>query len=207
MNKLVLAFLAIVFLTSSRPMLLRGAEPPKVGDKAPDFALKTLDNRVVQLSDLTAKGKVVLIVLRGWPGYQCPICERQVEDFIAAASQFDAANAHLIMVYPGPAEDLKAHAREFLEMKGKQWPENFTYVLDPDYTMVSAYGLRWEAPRETAYPSTFILDQKGIVRFEKISHSHGNRSKAAEVLDRLKDLSAAIYQPFEPGADPVTSTP
>src|SRR5690348_11227839 len=56
------------------------AEPPKIGEKAPDFSLKTLDDKTVRLSDLTANGKVVLIVLRGWPGYQCPICERQVQD-------------------------------------------------------------------------------------------------------------------------------
>ena len=100
------------------------------------------------------------------------------------------------MVYPGPAEDLKAHAKEFLEMKGKQWPKDFTFVLDPDYTMVNAYGLRWDAPRETAYPSTFVLDKNGVVRFEKISHSHGGRAKAADVLEQLKDL-AAMNHPFQ----------
>ena len=47
----------------------QAAEPPRMGTEAPDFVLKTLDNQPVCLSDLTAEGKVVLVVLRGWPGY------------------------------------------------------------------------------------------------------------------------------------------
>ena len=50
-------------------LAVQAASPPKVGDKAPDFVLKTLDNQTVRLSDLTARNRVVLVVLRGWPGY------------------------------------------------------------------------------------------------------------------------------------------
>ena len=160
----------------------------KAGDKAPDFTLKALDDQMVRLGELTAKGKVVLVVLRGWPGYQCPICDRQVHDFIASEAGFAMAKAQLIFVYPGPANDLKAHAEEFKSWKGKQWPKEFLYVLDPDYTMVNAYGLRWDAPRETAYPSTFVLDKEGVIRFAKISHSHGDRTQAAEVLQVLQSV-------------------
>jgi len=165
------------------------AENPKVGEKAPDFSLKTLDDQNVRLSELTANGSVVLVVLRCWPGYQCPVCDRQVQDFISARSGFAEAKAQVVFVYPGPVEDLKAHAEEFKKWKGKEWPAEFLYVLDPDYTMVNAYGLRWDAPRETAYPSTFILNSKGIVRFVKISHSHGDRSKAADALAEVKKLA------------------
>lgn len=168
---------------------LSAAEIAKVGDKAPDFTLKTLDGQNVQFSKLTDKNDVVLVVLRGWPGYQCPICDRQVHDFIAAQKGFADAKAQLVFVYPGPADDLKAHAVEFKNWKGKQWPRDYLYVLDPDYTMVNAYGLRWDAPRETAYPSTFVVDKNGVVRFEKISHSHGDRSKATDVLSEVKKLS------------------
>ena len=165
---------------------LKAAEMPKVGDKAPDFTLKALGGESVQLSKLTSKGKVVLVMLRGWPGYQCPICDRQVHDFIRSKADFDAVGARLVFVYPGPAGGLTAHASEFKTMKGKEWPEVFLYLLDPDYSMVNAYGLRWDAPRETAYPSTFILDGKGTVTFTKVSKSHGGRATAAEVLAELK---------------------
>jgi thioredoxin-dependent peroxiredoxin len=171
----ILASLACALLATAR-----AAEPPKVGDKAPDFTLKTLDDHTVRLSESTAKRNVVLVLLRGWPGYQCPICDRQVRDFIDSASSFAEAKAQVVFVYPGPANDLKPHAQEFKEWKGKQWPKEFLYVLDPDYTLVNANNLRWDAPHETAYPSTFVLDRKGVVRSAKISHTHGGRATASE---------------------------
>jgi peroxiredoxin len=188
MKERVLRLLAASFMTCLLPFALAAADPPKVGAKAPDFALKTLDDQTVRLSDLTAKSRVVLIVLRGWPGYKCHICDLQVQDFIASAAGFAEANSRVIMVYPGPADDLKAHAKQFAEMKGKQWPKDFLYVMDPDYTMVNTYGLRWDAPRETAYPSTVVLDRKSVVRFAKISKSHGDRTKAADILKELKGV-------------------
>jgi peroxiredoxin len=133
---------ALLLLTCAWPLALPAAEIPKVGEKAPDFSLKTLDDQTVRLGELTAKGNVVLVVLRGWPGYQCMICDRQVQDFIRTKSDFAEAKARIVFVYPGPAADLKAHAAEFKQWKGKEWPAEFLYVLDPDYTMVNAYGLR-----------------------------------------------------------------
>jgi peroxiredoxin len=174
--------LALALLVCALSLTLHAA-PPKVGDKAPDFMLKTLDDHAVRLSDMTATGQVVLVVLRGWPGYQCPLCTRQVQDYIASASGFATAKARVVMVYPGPADDLNAHAAEFL--KNKQWPKEFVYVTDPSFTMVKAYGLRWDAPSETAYPSTFVIDGQGVVRFAKISRGHGDRTKAADILEEL----------------------
>ena len=188
-GQLARAFAGAVLLICALTFALGAAEIPKVGEKAPDFTLKTLDDQTVRLGELTAKGNVVLVVLRGWPGYQCPICDRQVQDFIRIKPDFADAKTQIVFVYPGPAADLKAHAEEFKKWKGKEWPAEFLYVLDPDYTMVSAYALRWDAPRETTYASTFVLDSKGTVRFAKTSRTHGDRTKAADVLAEVKKLS------------------
>lgn len=178
----------VAMALSAAPLL--SAQPPRVGDKAPDFALKALDGPTARLSELTARGDVVaLVVLRGWPGYQCPICNRQVQEFIASAPAFAEAKVQLVFVYPGPPPDLMAHAEEFKTWKGRQWPKHFLYVLDPDYGMVNTYGLRWDAPKETAYPSTFVIDRNGVVRFVKVSHGHGDRAKSADVLAEAKKIS------------------
>jgi len=166
-------------------MTARAAEPLKVGDAAPDFTLNTLDGKSVSLSTENAKQPVVLLVLRGWPGYQCPLCTLQVHDYVAQAEEL-SAKSRVIMVYPGPADELKAHAADFL--KNKDWPEKFLFVTDPDYAMTKSYDLRWEGKGETAYPSTFVIDSKGRIQFAKISKSHGGRTKPAEALKALAEI-------------------
>lgn len=160
------------------------AEPPNVGQKAPDFALNTPSGEPIQLSKQIGDSTVVLVVLRGFPGYQCPYCQKQVHDFIEHAADFAAKNTKVILVYPGPPANLDQHAKEFLTQQ-LGLPTNVVLVIDPGYVLTNRYDLRWDAPGETAYPSTFILDRKGLIISEKISHGHGDRTSASDVLARI----------------------
>ncbi len=160
------------------------ATPPAVGSMAPTFSLRTLDDRAVELKSLVADNPVVLLVLRGWPGYQCPLCTKQVHDFVTRAPEFKARGAKVVVVYPGPAEKLHARAEEFL--KDKSWPADFTFLVDPDYTFTNAYGLRWDAKNETAYPSTFVIARGGKIQFATVSKGHGGRVSATQALAELK---------------------
>jgi peroxiredoxin len=157
---------------------------PKVGDPALDFTLDTLDGEKAQLGQLLKQGPVVLIVLRGYPGYQCPVCNTQVGQFLANAKKFAAAKANVVLVYPGEAGGLKAHASEFI--RGRTLPENFYLALDPNFAFTVSYRLRWNKQGETSYPSTFVIDQSGNIRFAKTSTSHGGRASADEVLKALE---------------------
>jgi peroxiredoxin Q/BCP len=156
---------------------------PAVGDVATDFTLSSVDGEAVQLSALLKRGPVVLLVLRGYPGYQCPICNTQVGQFLGSSAKLKAAGANVVMVYPGPADGLKQHAGEFI--RGKTLPENFYFTLDPDYDFTNKYHLRWEKKNETAYPSTFVINPSGKIEFAKISMTHGGRASAEEVLKAL----------------------
>lgn len=158
----------------------------KVGDTAKDYEWESLDGQKITLSQLAADGPVVLVVLRGYPGYQCPICSRQVADLRQHAADFQRLGAKVVLVYPGPAAELKQRAEEFL--KGIALPEPLVLVTDPDYSFTSLYGLRWEAPRETSYPSTFVLDRNRVVKFAKISQTHGDRANTADVLAAVEEL-------------------
>ena len=60
-------------------------------------------------------------------------------------------------------------------------------VTDPDYAFINSYGLRWDEKNETAYPSTFVIGKDKIVRFAKISKTHGDRAKTADVLNALEE--------------------
>ena len=181
----------ILFLCSlliSAPALAQepamGLHVPATGAQAPNFTLLTPTGHPVSLASQTKIGTTVLVVLRGFPGYQCPYCVRQVHDFVEHAPDFAAKHVNVLLVYPGPPADLDQHAKEFLARQA-DLPQNIQLVTDPDYKMTNQYGLRWDAPHETAYPSTFILDGSGKILFEKISHSHGDRTTAEEVLEQI----------------------
>jgi len=180
------SFITAILLILSIPVFSTEESKVKMGDKALNFSLKTIQGDKVNLSDLYHENPVVLIVLRGWPGYQCPICSRQVGSLVAEADNFAKRGVTVLMVYPGPSEKLQEHAREFSEDFG--FPENFYFTIDPDYTMINKYGLRWDAPKETAYPSTYVIDKKGKVIFAKVSHSHGDRSTPEEIFEVLNTL-------------------
>ena len=181
-SRAILGF-AILALFVSLPPRTFAAPTPAVGQKAPDFTLATPEGVSIHFDDLTAKGNVVLILLRGYPGYQCPYCQKQVHDYVVNADKFASAGAQVLLVYPGPSAALDQRAREFL---GEQkLPANFHLVLDPDYAFTNLYGLRWDAPKETSYPSTFLVDRGGKIFFFKTSHSHGDRTTAADTLNEF----------------------
>jgi peroxiredoxin Q/BCP len=172
--------------------VLLGAAPvlpsnvPAVGDAARDFALATADGKTIRLSELTAQGPVVVVMLRGWVGYQCPLCTRQVAELAASARELSAAGAKVVLIYPGAPELVKDKAQEF--MAGRNLPEGFLYVTDPGLKVVNDWNLRWNAPNETVYPSTFVVDGQNKIRFAKISTTHGDRAPTAEVLKALAGL-------------------
>src|SRR5438270_10614672 len=97
------------------------AETPDVGQKAPPFSLNSPEGKTVSLMGLTNNRPVVLVVLRGYPGYQCPYCVKQVHDFVENADKF--TTAQVLLVYPGPPAELDQHAKEFLA-KQNPLPEN-----------------------------------------------------------------------------------
>ena len=181
--KLLVLIVGVVAVGTT--LVIAAETQPKVGQEAKDFELASLGGGdAVKLSKLTETGPVVLVVLRGYPGYQCPLCTRQFGELLGKAEAFKKAGAQVVFVYPGPANKLKEHASEFV--KGKDYPDHFHFLLDPDYKFTNAYGLRWDAKNETAYPSTFVIDAKRKVTFAMISTTHGDRSKVASVLKALE---------------------
>jgi hypothetical protein len=61
----VLAFVPAGVFAQSTP-----TAQPAVGEAARDFTLHRLDGQAVTLSSLEKSGPVVVLMLRGWVGYQ-----------------------------------------------------------------------------------------------------------------------------------------
>ena len=188
-RRLIATTVVFLIALSSAPSALAAGgfgKAPKLGEQAPPFSLKDLDGRGVTLAGEVAHGPLVLVLLRGWPGYQCPFCTAQFADFLSHARELAAAGARVVWVYPGPSDQVAQRAKEFTASRAL--PPNFRVTTDPDYVFTNAYGLRWDEPQETAYPATFVIDPRGVVRFAKISIGHDQRALATDVLKALASL-------------------
>lgn len=181
----IAAMLAGLFALAAANLSLakEGDLGPQVGQAAQDFELAALGGGQVKLSERTKTGPVVLVVLRGYPGYQCPACSVQFQELVRKADDFQQAHTQVLFVYPGPSEKLTERAAEFV--RGKDYPDHFQILLDPDYKFTTAYGLRWDAKNETAYPATYVIDKQGKIRFATVSKTHGGRAKSGDVVKAL----------------------
>ena len=184
--------MAACFCMISSAILVRAVEPrqttqPEVGERAIDFELPVVgEKQFLRLSAEYQKGPVVVIILRGYPGYQCPICNRQVSSLANRARTLAKAAHRVILVYPGDATLLERHAEEF--RGSRKLPAPLVIVRDDGMKMTQNWGLRWDAINETAYPATFIVDQNGRIAWKKVSVSHSGRSSTEEILKELRKL-------------------
>lgn len=136
--------------SSPTPEPVTLAAPPAVAD-APmiDFTLTSLDGETVSLSDYA--GRVVF--LNFWATW-CVPCEKELPAFQQFQANQPPDGAVILAVNFGEGTDkitpfLNDHA-----------VDNLTVLLDPDGSAADRYGV-------TGLPATFVIDERGIVRYPK----------------------------------------
>ena len=77
---------ALCFVSALQAADDTATKPPAVGEQEPEFSLKNLDGKTVSLADAHKNGPTVLVMLRGYPGYQCPICTKQFGELLSKAT-------------------------------------------------------------------------------------------------------------------------
>lgn len=163
------------------------AEPLAVGAKAINFELPIVGHDdYLELKEAYKQGPVVVVVLRGYPGYQCPRCRGQFSGIVNRAKAFSKTAARVIVVYPGDGPQLARRAQAFLG--SRRLIEPIVIVRDDAMEMVTQWGLRWDSPRETAYPATYVIDKNGRVAWSKVSRSHADRATTEEIITALRKL-------------------
>lgn len=115
------------------------------GKKAPDFALRDLENNSIRLSDY--KGKVVLLDF--WATW-CPPCREEIPHLVEIYKKY---KDNIIII------GLSLDKKDIPALKGfvKQYNINYPIVF-ADNDTVSAYGgIKY-------IPTLFVIDKEGMIR-------------------------------------------
>jgi thioredoxin-dependent peroxiredoxin len=145
----------------------------KVGDKAPDFCLKSGEGNDVSLKDF--KGRRVLLYF--YPRAGTPGCTVEACEFRDRRGKFDRQGVVILGVSADPQKALAAFkARQKL---------NFTLLGDPDHKMIESYGV-WRMKKfmgrsfKGIVRSTFLIGADG--KIEEIWDEVKAKGHAAETL-------------------------
>jgi peroxiredoxin len=129
----------------------------KVGERAPNFSLPTLDGGHVELSDYRGKP----VVLNFWASW-CTPCR---EEFPLLRDRV-GADADVALIGVNTQDFVESDGREFAKDQHADWPNGF----DRNEAVRRGYGV-------TRLPGTFFIDADGVIR------SHVIRGLTEKVLD------------------------
>ena len=140
-----------------------------VGEPAPDFSFLDGQGQMHSLDQF--RGKTVLINF--WSS-RCPPCREEFPIFQQAYSGQSLSQRGVEMLTVNLDEDSQS-AIQFIEKNGYSFP----FILDSGWKIGQAYGV-------FEYPSTFLIDPKGVIQVRKEGPFSSNS-------DLLKSLDQIIY--------------
>jgi len=133
--------------------------------KAPDFSLKTPDNKIVKLSDY--KGKVVIL---NFFGTWCPPCRMEIPDFVKFYKENKEKGVVIIGIAVGSRpEDIKKMIKEF--------KINYPVCISDGKVEREYGGIRF-------VPTSFIIDKNGNIYKKQIGMM--NKGQLEEIFKKLK---------------------
>jgi len=171
----------------------------KVGDKAPDFELPDASGKPVRLSDLTAKGPVVVTWYRGgW----CPYCNIALRGFHKALPEIRSAGASLVAISPETPESATNTVQKN-EL-------DFAVLSDRHNTVARTFGIAYKVPRavvdtlkksgrdlarlngsdsgELPLGVTYVIGTDRVIRHAFLESNYRRRAEPADVIAALKQL-------------------
>lgn len=179
-----------------------GASARKVGDLAPDFALKNTSGQPVSLAALLAKGPVVVTFYRGeW----CPFCDLELRAYHKTLPQLTASGATIVAISPQTLEKSRSTA----ESRGL----GFDVLSDPGNVVAKSFGLtfsmneaeqqmhkafgadlpeingagNWDLP----VPATYVIDQSGRIAWAQVNSNYTERTEPADIIQAVSALRSA----------------
>lgn len=160
------------------------ATPLKVGDRAPEFTLPSVDGGPVSLGQYRETKNVVLSFV---PAAWTPVCSAQWPGYHIAKELFDKNDAVLLGITVDNVPTLHAWTRQMVGVGEKLW---FPVLSDffPHGEVARKYGiLRSEGVAERAL---VVIDKKGVVRYLDV-HDINRRPPLEELARALEEVQSA----------------
>jgi peroxiredoxin len=171
----------------------------KVGDRAPDFELPDASGKKVKLSELIARGPVVVTWYRGgW----CPYCNIALRGLHKRLPEIRSAGATLVAISPEtPDNSLSTAEKNHLD---------FEVLSDRGNKVAHAYGVAYKIPRVIAEQfkgrldlakhngddsgtlplgATYVIDREGIIRYAFVDPDYRKRAEPSDVVAALRGLN------------------
>jgi len=178
----------------------QGANALDLNQSAPSFELPNQHGQSVQLTELLAKGPVVVTFYRGsW----CPYCNLQLKALQARLPEIHELGAQLVAISP-QVPDGSMGENEISKM-------DFLVLSDQNADVAASYGVAWQVPTFLLehmrvdrgldleslnngngsilpIPATFVLDKQGKVTWRYVDVDYRTRSEPEDIINALKKL-------------------
>ena len=150
----------------------------KVGDEAPTFFVRDLQEKNFFLSDTLKLGRpTVLSFFATW----CVPCRAEMPELDTLSQSYKDVNFYLVDV-SGLTQG---------KAKMKEDPEKVKMMVDKLgvslQVLMDKYGKVAEKYEVKSLPRLVVIDQKGIVHYIHDGYAPGDENKLKEVLDKLTD--------------------
>jgi peroxiredoxin len=160
-----------IVLTLSLLTVLSFAQEQKSVSKIPSVALKTLDGKNFNTSQISNEGKP--IILSFWALW-CKPCQKELDAFNEHYADWQKETG--VKIYAVSIDDSRSTAKVLPLVDGKSW--EFDVLLDPNSDFKRAMNVNM-------IPHTFLLDGKGNIVSQHTSYFEGSELDLYEEVKKL----------------------
>lgn len=183
MKKTVSVLIAILFAVT-----VSSAQGYKVGDIAVDFKLKNIDGKMKSLSDISAKGYIVVFTCN-----HCPYAQAYEQRVIDLDKKYASLGYPVVAINPNDPKLVEEDSFDNMKKRAKEKGYTFPYLIDETHVTTTAYGA-------TRTPHVFVLQKtdKGTT-VEYIGAIDDNTEDAAAAKNKyVEDAVNALLKGEKP---------
>ncbi len=144
---------------------------------APRIKAQAVNGTLVDTDAFQQKGEGTILIF--YQGVFCSVCAAQLEGFQQYAKAFKQKQYNIVAI----SADTQPEA---LERQGKSGL-GFPVVPDPERAIISNYGVANVSRGNIAYPTIYVVDKKGRVRFT-FADARMTRLQAPDLLKKFETL-------------------